>query len=116
MRTLLVFMTIFSITANADSPGKLNYICEIQNRPNKAKAEVSIHTDTLFMETHLEEGVVVRGFASETYDPLSQTTSYFLQGSSAPNSQQLQLELKDGGQGAHFTRTYSGATFICSQK
>lgn len=128
MKNLLALILFFSFGAFAEkeipgnlirlsSPsGKLSYECEINTRLKKARLTVTLDLDSRWMETSLAEGVVVKGYATETFDPQTSTTVYFVQGSTAPYSQQLALYIRDGGNWAQFKRTYGGEAFVCSQK
>ncbi|NBX76148.1 MAG: hypothetical protein EBQ92_06300 [Proteobacteria bacterium] len=95
-------------------PGKLSYECEIQTSTKHIKLKVSLQTSNAFMEAELDEGVRVKGFASETFDSKTGSTYYFLQGGSAPYAQQLTLVTREGGSWAEFRKTYSGTAFRCN--
>jgi hypothetical protein len=94
--------------------GKLSYECEIHTSTKHIKLRVSLQTSNAFMEAELDEGVRVKGFASETFDSKTGSTYYFLQGGSAPYAQQLTLVTRDGGNWAEFRKTYGGTAFRCN--
>lgn len=94
--------------------GKLTYDCEIHTRLKDVKVRVSLQTSNAFMEANLDEGVRVKGFASETFNQKTGNTYYFLQGGSAPYAQQLTLVIRDGGNWAEFRKTYGGNAFRCN--
>lgn len=98
----------------ASENGKLSYECEIHTTTKQVKLHVSLDTSNAFMEAELDEGVRVKGFASETFDSKTGSTYYFLQGGSAPYLQQLTLVTRDGGNWAEFRKTYGGTAFRCN--
>lgn len=98
---------------DSSEKGKLIYDCEIHTRLKDVKLRVAIQTGTAFMDAELDQGIRVKGFASETFDEKSGNTYYFLQGGSAPYLQQLTLVLREGGNWAEFRKTYGGTAFIC---
>jgi len=95
------------------SEGKLSYECSIRTRLKNADLKVSLQTQNAFIEATLDEGIRVKGFASETHDSKTGITYYYLQGGSAPYFQQLTLLVGENGNWAEFRKTYGGATFRC---
>lgn len=93
---------------------KLAYDCEIHTQTKNLKFQVSIQTSNGFMEAELENGIQVKGFASETLDRKTQSTYYFLQGGLAPYGQQLTLVIREGGNWAEFRKNHGGEYFRCN--
>ena len=117
MKKFLSGIVFFSFIASASVTAvKLNYECQLNHRVKKARLEVSLDLNSRWMETYLDDGVVIKGYATETFDPQNNTTIYFVQGVLAPYSQQLALYVRDGGNWAQFKRTYGGEPFVCSPK
>ena len=106
------FPGVLKRTSSIDA-NKLSYECEIHTRLKDVKLSVAIDTATQFMEAELDNGIRVKGFASDTLDNKTGITVYFLQGGSAPYGQQLTLSIKDGGEWAQFKKSYGGEAFLC---
>jgi hypothetical protein len=92
----------------------LSYICKIEKQVTEPRVKVTLDMDSRWMETFLDEGVVIKGYATETLETQTGTTTYFVQGSSAPYAQQLSLVIRDNGNWAQFTRANGGKVFVCA--
>ncbi|NBX68524.1 MAG: hypothetical protein EBR01_06140 [Proteobacteria bacterium] len=110
---LLLSLFVFCLSVSAPAANVASYECTLSQAPDSARAKVSINPETHFMEVVLDEGTQVKGYASTTFDPTTDTTVYFLQGATQPLSQQLLLTVRNNGQWVQFQRSFSASPFGC---
>jgi len=107
------FFLILCLSSSASAASVIKYDCTLSSSPDSARTQVSLNSETQFMEVMLDDGTQIKGYASTTFDPKTESTVYFLQGATQPYSQQLLLTVRNNGQRVEFQRNFSASPFEC---
>lgn len=130
MRYLLLCAFIFGssnqlFASNAEPSGKLwrvnsfvdnvyDFECVLPRTSGDLKVQIQLDSESLMMKIKLENGLLVRGYATFTSNPLKQEVTYFLANGFNPFKYEFSLVMSNDGSIVKFTKVFGAHEFNCS--